>query len=111
VLVVLLFRVSDEEAAEFPTQAAAVLAPLAARPGYRSSQLGRSVDDPGTWVLLLDWSGVGDYRRALSQYDVKVATAPLLSRALQLPTAFEVLRTEGPDGITTATSDRSAEAG
>jgi hypothetical protein len=34
---------------------------------------------------------VGAYRRALSSYDVRVGAVPLLSRALDEPSAYETL--------------------
>jgi hypothetical protein len=36
------------------------------------------------------WRDVGSYRRALSSYDVKVTAVPLLSRALDEPSAYEL---------------------
>ena len=38
------------------------------------------------------WEDVGAYRRALSSYDVKVTAVPLLSRAVDEPSAYEVVR-------------------
>lgn len=106
---VLLFTVAEPEAVTFGAEVGATLAALAARPGYLGSRLGRAVDDPGTWVLVLEWTRVGDYRRALSSIDVKMATAALLARAQLVPSAFEVLRTDGPRGVTTAGSDRTGD--
>ena len=37
------------------------------------------------------WEHVGAYRRALSAYDVKLHAVPLLSRALDEPSAYEVV--------------------
>lgn len=102
------FSVAADDAA-FLAEVGSALAALAARPGYRGSRLGRSFDDPQAWVLLVEWGGVGDYRRALSGYDVRVATAPLLARVGELPSAYEVLRTDGPDGLGLASSDRSPD--
>lgn len=106
---VLLFTVSENETAAFSAEAAAALEILASRPGFLGSRLGRAADDPASWVLVLEWVGVGAYRRALSGYEAKVATAALMARASQSPSAFEVLRTDGPRGVTTATSDRAAD--
>lgn len=106
-LVVLLFTVPGAESVAFQDEVGTALEALAAGPGYRGGRLGRSVDDPSTWTLVLEWSGVGDYRRTLSSYDAKVAAAPLLARAYQVPSAFEVLRADGPQGATFFPSDRS----
>ena len=64
---------------------------LAARPGHLTGTIGRNVDDPDLWVLTTTWENVGSYRRALSSYDVKLAAVPLLSQALDEPSAYEVL--------------------
>ena len=64
---------------------------LAERPGYVDGQVGRNLDDPTLWVLTTRWENVGAYRRALSSYDVKLHAVPLLSRALDEPSAYEVV--------------------
>ena len=45
-------------------------------------------------MLTTQWEHVGAYRRALSAYDVKLGAVPLLSRALDEPSAFEVVEPE-----------------
>jgi hypothetical protein len=67
------------------------LAVLRAQTGCEDGRLGRNVDDPTLWVMVTTWADVGSYRRALSSYDVKVGAVPLLSRALDEPSAFEDL--------------------
>lgn len=62
---------------------------LAARPGHLGGEIGRSVDDPDLWLLTTRWEHVGAYRRALSSYEVKVGAVPLLSRAVDEPSAYE----------------------
>nr|WP_242680416.1 antibiotic biosynthesis monooxygenase family protein [Nocardioides sp. IC4_145] len=62
---------------------------LAARAGYVTGLIGRNVDDPALWVLTTTWENVGAYRRALSSYDVKLDAVPVLSRALDEPSAYE----------------------
>ena len=69
---------------------------LARQPGYVGSDLGRNVDDPDLWVLATRWSGVGAYRRALSSYDAKLHAWPALTRALDEPSAYEVLEPGEP---------------
>ena len=88
-LVVNRYRVAAGEADEFDAGARRALEALAARPGFVSGQVGRNVDDPDLWVLTTIWVNVGSYRRALSAYDVKVTAVPLLSRAIDEPSAFE----------------------
>jgi hypothetical protein len=88
VLVVNRFR--DDDPA-FRTELEAALAVLASQGGCDDGRLGRNVDDPGLWVMVTRWRDVGSYRRALSSYDVKIGAVPLLSRAIDEPSAFEDL--------------------
>lgn len=88
VIVVNRFRV-DLDDPSFRAEAQVALTALAARPGYVDGRLGRNVDDPTLWVLTTWWQNVGSYRRALSAYDVKMTAVPLLSRAIDEPSAFE----------------------
>jgi len=91
VLVVSRFRVPVEDGETFRRELAAAHAVLAERPGYIAGQLGRNLDDPTLWVLTTRWEQVGAYRRALSSYEVKLQAIPLLSRALDEPSAYEVV--------------------
>lgn len=90
-LVVVRFRVSDEGAMRFRADLETVLALLAARPGMLDGHIGRNIDDPALWVLSTRWENVGAYRRALSSYEVKVGAVPLLSTAIDEPSAYEVV--------------------
>lgn len=91
VLVVSRFEVPEDGAVVFLEQARAALAAFAARPGYVRGRVGRAADDPTAWLVSTEWEGVGAYRRSLGAYDVKVAAAPLLARAVDEPSAFEIL--------------------
>jgi quinol monooxygenase YgiN len=95
VLVVSRFRVPEPEAEAFRADLEKAAATLAERPGHVAGQVGRNVDDPGLWVLATTWEHVGAYRRALSAYDVKLHAVPLLSRALDEPSAYEVVEPGG----------------
>jgi Antibiotic biosynthesis monooxygenase len=88
VLVVSRFRESDPL---FRRDLEDALSVLAAQAGFEDGRLGRGVDDPSLWVMVTRWRDVGSYRRALSSYDVKVGAVPLLSRAIDEPSAFEDL--------------------
>jgi Antibiotic biosynthesis monooxygenase len=90
-LAVTRYRVPESASGEFLGRARTALSAVAGRPGWRSGEVGRSVDDPGLWVITTQWADVGSYRRALSAYEVKVAAVPLLSQAIDEPTAFELL--------------------
>jgi len=93
VLVVNRFRVPDDDDAApgFREELEAALAVLSQQRGYADGRLGRNVDDPTLWVMVTRWKDVGSYRRALSSYDVKVGAVPLLSRAVDEPSAYESL--------------------
>lgn len=90
-LVVNRFRVPVTFASGFREELEAAHRLLAACSGYIDGTVGRSVDEPELWVLTTRWDGVGAYRRALSSYDVKVGAVPLLSRAIDEPSAYELV--------------------
>lgn len=94
-LVVTRFRVEPGQTEAFLAQAQQALAVLAGRPGWRAGRVGRATDDATLWVMTTEWDSVGTYRRALSAYEVKLAAVPLLSTALDEPTAFEVVHAQG----------------
>lgn len=98
------FRVPVEEGETFRVELQQALDALAERPGHLGGTLGRNVDDPTLWVLTTTWEHVGAYRRALSAYDVKLRAVPLLSRALDEPSAYEVV---DPDTVLNLGSARS----
>lgn len=89
-LVVTRFRVPSEEGEPFRADAERALGALADRPGHLEGTVGRNLDDPTLWVLVTRWENVGSYRRALSTYDVKLEAVPLLSRAIDEPSAYEI---------------------
>jgi quinol monooxygenase YgiN len=91
VLVVNRFRVPVEDGEAFRAELASAHSALAERPGYVDGQVGRNLDDPTLWVLTTRWEHVGAYRRALSSYDVKLNAVPVLSRAVDEPSAYEVV--------------------
>ncbi|WP_100447174.1 antibiotic biosynthesis monooxygenase [Glycomyces xiaoerkulensis] len=106
-LVLYRFAIAERETEEFANEAETALAALAACDGYVRGGLSRAVDEDETWLLWTEWSGVGVYRRALSNYQVKMST-PLLSRALPEASGFEPLAECAPGAAPVRTgSDRS----
>jgi quinol monooxygenase YgiN len=103
-LVVSRFRVADDEREVFRGELEGAHALLAARPGYVDGTIGRNLDEPTLWVLTTRWEHVGAYRRALSSYDVKLGAVPLLSRAVDEPSAYEVVE---PGTVLNVESSRS----
>lgn len=92
VLVVTRFRVpADDPAAvaEFRAGMETAMSTLAAQPGHLSGLLGRNLDDPDLWVLTTRWESVGAYRRGVSSHDAKMYAWPVLTRALDEPSAYE----------------------
>lgn len=96
------FQVAEAEAEEFRRGLEAAHAALAARPGYVDGQIGRNLDDPRLWLLWTRWENVGSYRRALSSYEVKTTAVPLLSRAVDEPSAYEPVVPGEEGGLNTA---------
>jgi quinol monooxygenase YgiN len=89
VIVVSRFRVPAEDQDGFVDQARKAVVVLADRAGFVSADLGRNLDDPTLWTITTRWTNVGSYRRALQGYESKVVVVPLLSLALDEPSAYE----------------------
>ena len=90
-IVVNRFRVPADQQEQFRADLQAAREVLAGRPGHVSGRIGRNADDPELWVLTTEWESVGAYRRALSAYDVKLTAVPVLGRALEEPSAYELV--------------------
>ena len=82
-IVVTRFRVPSEGVQQFRDDLVTAHEALAACRGY--------LDGPDLWVLTTRWENVGAYRRALSSYDVKMRAVPVLYRAVDEPSAYEVV--------------------
>jgi quinol monooxygenase YgiN len=91
VFVVIRFRVGESAQAGFGERMRGAVEVLARQKGFVSARVGRNVDDPELLALTLEFENIGSYRRALSPYEVKLAAVPLLSEALDEPTAYEDL--------------------
>jgi hypothetical protein len=88
-IVICRFRLDESEGPTFTSQARAALDVLRDKPGFESGDLGRNLYDPELWTITTRWVNVGCYRRALRGFDVKTTAVPLLSRAIDEPTAYE----------------------
>lgn len=86
-MVITRFRVVDPEA--FTERVQRALEVLGAKPGFLTAGLERNLDDPDLWALVTRWQNVGSYRRALQGYESKTVVVPLLSDALDEPSAYE----------------------
>ncbi|GAB3205027.1 antibiotic biosynthesis monooxygenase family protein [Marinactinospora thermotolerans] len=92
-IVITRYTVSPNDADDFVARAREALGALSRRPGFKEGSVGRAADDPDLWTVVTSWEGAGYYRRALSDFDVKVAAVPLLALAHDEPSAFEVVAT------------------
>lgn len=88
-IAIIRFEVALEQVPDFRARAEAAIALLAEKPGHLSGELARNLDDPGLWTITTRWRDVGSYRRALQGYESKTVVVPLLSLALDEPTAYE----------------------
>jgi quinol monooxygenase YgiN len=88
VFAVTRFRAQGANGEALAAAVVPLLAALAARPGFRDGELGRSADDPDLWALVTRWDGVGAYRRALSAAEVKITGAPVWVKALDEPSVY-----------------------
>ena len=104
------YRIPPSEGASFLESAQIALSVLTAQPGALSGRVGRATDDPQLWLLTCEWESVGAYRRALSVYEVRMHAIPVMSRALDEPTAFEVLRAVDPTAVSSGPTRRAADA-
>lgn len=82
---------------DFRAEVRAAIGAMAARPGHVSTRLARALDDPDMWVLVSEWANVGSYRRALSSYDVRMASGVLMGTVVNEPTAYDVVEAEPPE--------------
>ncbi|MCA0296786.1 MAG: antibiotic biosynthesis monooxygenase [Actinobacteria bacterium] len=81
------FRVPGDGSA-FRAGADAVVAQFASSPGSLGAELVQNLDDPELWAIVSRWADVGSYRRAFSGTEAKLVLIPLLSLAIDEPSAF-----------------------
>lgn len=96
-IVVTRFEVAEHDTELFVTQAEAAIAVLRRRDGLRSLDFARNLDEPELWTITSRWDDVGSYRRALSGIESRSVVVPLLSRAVDEPTAYEDPDLVGPN--------------
>lgn len=83
------FEVSDETTLEFTEQANRAIEVLQAKVGLLSLDFGRNIDEPELWTLTTRWKNVGSYRRALGGLESKMVVVPMLSLAIDEPSAYD----------------------
>ncbi len=107
-VVITRYRVPDLE--QWLVMAREALAPLVTQTLCLGGEISASIDDPQLAVIVTRWASVGDFRRAMSDFEVKMRTVPLLSQSIDEPTTFEVLHLNGPDGSQDFASARARDA-
>jgi hypothetical protein len=90
-LVITRHRVAQIALPTWLLEAKASLAPLATQPGCISAEIGLATDEPDLVSVVTRWEDVGAYRRALSNFEVKMQSIPFLSTAVDESTAFELI--------------------
>jgi hypothetical protein len=89
-LVVSRYRVVEDRSA-WLAQMHSALAVLGESEGFVRGWIAQATDDSELLVVSTTWAGVGAYRRALSRFEVKMHVVPLLSTAIDEPSAYEAL--------------------
>lgn len=81
-LLVCRFVVPAAQTSMFVARTRRALELLTAAAGCTGGEIGRAVDGPDRWVLLVRFVSVDAYRRALSPFEVREHVVPLLAEAL-----------------------------
>lgn len=81
------FRVPGD-ASGFRAGAQAVVARFVASAGCEGAELVQNLDEPELWAIVSRWTDVGSYRRAFNGTDAKLVLYPLLSLAIDEPSAY-----------------------
>lgn len=58
------------------------------RQGCLGVDVVRNLDDQDLWAIVSRWENVGAYRRSFNGFDAKMILTPVLSRAIDEPSAF-----------------------
>jgi hypothetical protein len=96
VFVVIRFRVEETAQPEFIGRLETAVEVLSRQKGFVAARTGRNADEPDLLALSMEWVNIGSYRRALSPYEVKLAAVPLLSQAIDEPSAYDDLSEFAP---------------
>lgn len=82
------FLVPELSTDSFQGRARQVVAFFAGCEGCLGAELLRNLDDPQLWTITSRWVNTGSYRRAFNGYEAKVLLVPLLSEAIDEPSAY-----------------------
>jgi len=84
------FRVQAQAEADFRARAERAVEFLAGCEGNLSAELLRNLDEPQLWCIVSTWRNVGSYRRSFNGNPAKMVLVPLLSEAIDEPSAFDL---------------------
>jgi len=73
----------------FPRLVEPVVAHFSGSAGCLRAELVRNMDDEDLWAIVTEWDAVGSYRRAMSGDATKMLLVPVLSLALDEPSAYQ----------------------
>ncbi|SHK05908.1 Quinol monooxygenase YgiN [Pseudonocardia thermophila] len=100
-LLVCRFAVAPDAADSFRDRARRALELLTEQPGCLGGDLGRAIEDPQRWTLVVRFASVDAYRRALNPFPVREHVVPLLAEAMaDEPATFET-RVTADAGVST----------
>lgn len=109
-LVITRHRVAQINLPDWLALAKSSLAPLALQPGCLGAEIGLATDEPDLIAVVTKWDGVGSYRRALSNFDVKMVSIPFLSTAIDESTAYELIHRNVQGEVVDFTPARAFDA-
>ncbi|MCX8527949.1 MAG: antibiotic biosynthesis monooxygenase [Candidatus Nanopelagicales bacterium] len=109
-LVIVRFRVSPDARSTWLAGAERVLVIFARQSGFQCASIGQSTDETDLLLLRSEWDSVGDYRRALSDMDMKMHGIPFMAQAIDEPSAYELLQHSEGDTDITSVSGRARDA-
>ena len=89
------FRVPPERTPLFVERARAASEFFRGRPGCQGVDVVQNLDDAELWSIVTRWSDVGSYRRSFNGNDAKMVLVPLLSEAIDEPSAYDEPRHVG----------------
>lgn len=107
--VVLRFNIT-ESTEEWFKEAQRVLGIFQRQPGFDSAKICLALDSDTSGLIFLHFDTVGNYRRALSSYEIKLEATQFLLRAIDEPSAYEVLFTMNQTETILFQSEKTADA-
>ena len=99
----------QESVEQWVGSAEKVLELFQTQPGFQSAKVCMAIDDDTTGLIFLHFDSIGNYRRALSNYSIKLEATRFLSQAIDESSAFEVLVSFTPSEKTHFQSEKTLD--